>query len=126
VRVLPENTSRFCAQNERRHHHVDDTGAVLGIVNALRFASTRPVAGPAGIDDAPHGTGFGYYAMVVSAMITRTFELRLTRESSGRMLMSSRQCRRALLRFAATAPERAFGRRPQGVVLERTHHSIAV
>jgi hypothetical protein len=25
---------------------------VLGIVNALRFAATRPTAGPSGIDDA--------------------------------------------------------------------------
>ena len=34
------------------HHRADDAGAVLGIVNALRFASTRPLAGPSGIDDA--------------------------------------------------------------------------
>jgi hypothetical protein len=34
------------------HHRADDAGAVLGIVNALRFASTRPMAGPSGIDDA--------------------------------------------------------------------------
>jgi hypothetical protein len=38
--------------NRARHHRVDDAVAVLGIVNALRFASTRPMAGPSGIDDA--------------------------------------------------------------------------
>ena len=34
------------------HHRVFDAGAVLGVVNALRFAPTRPAAGPSGIDDA--------------------------------------------------------------------------
>lgn len=40
------------ARSNGTHHRADDAGAVLGVVNALRFASTRPVAGPAGIDDA--------------------------------------------------------------------------
>lgn len=40
------------ARSNSTHHRADDAGAVLGVVNALRFASTRPVAGPAGIDDA--------------------------------------------------------------------------
>src|SRR5262245_7261551 len=38
------------------HHRDFDGGAVLDIVNALRFAPTRPAAGPSGIDDAPRGT----------------------------------------------------------------------
>jgi hypothetical protein len=37
---------------ELDHHRADDADAVLGIVNALRFASTRPMAGPSGIDNA--------------------------------------------------------------------------
>jgi hypothetical protein len=35
------NASDFCREIEPRHHRVDDAGAVLGIVNALRFASVR-------------------------------------------------------------------------------------
>ena len=34
------------------HHRAFDGGAVLGVVDANRFASTRPSAGPSGIDDA--------------------------------------------------------------------------
>jgi len=49
---LPQNTSPFHVEIEPRHHRADDAGAVLDVVNALRFASTRPVAGPSGIDDA--------------------------------------------------------------------------
>ena len=43
---------RFSRRDRAAHHRADDAGAVLGVVNALRFASTRPVAGPSGIDDA--------------------------------------------------------------------------
>ena len=60
------NRNRFArvahvSRNERRvlriqiqpsHHRAFHAGAVLGVVNALRFASTRPAAGPSGIDDA--------------------------------------------------------------------------
>ena len=49
--------------NVRLHHRVFDSGAVLGIVNALRCAPTRPMAGPAGIDDACARHDLGYYAM---------------------------------------------------------------
>lgn len=42
-----------------------NAGAVLGVVNALRFASTRPRAGPSGIDDASTRHVSGSYAMVV-------------------------------------------------------------
>ena len=50
--VLLKNTTTIGTSIELHHHRADDAGAVLGIVNALRFASTRPVAGPSGIDDA--------------------------------------------------------------------------
>jgi hypothetical protein len=36
---------------------------VLSVVNALRFASTRPAAGPSGIDDACARHDVGYCAM---------------------------------------------------------------
>ena len=50
--VFPPEASRLQTQIQASHHRVLDAGAVLGIVNALRSASTRPSAGPAGIDDA--------------------------------------------------------------------------
>jgi hypothetical protein len=53
------------------HHRTFDGGAVLGIVNALRFASTRPMAGPSGIDDASARLASGNYAMVVSVSTSR-------------------------------------------------------
>ena len=109
--VFPEGTSRSWIQILPSHHRVFHAGAVLGVVNALRFASTRPTAGPSGIDNASARHVSGSYAMVVSMMTTRT---RLTRESRRRMLTLSRQCRTALLRSPQRPTERASSRRPQG------------
>jgi hypothetical protein len=81
--VFPGGTSRSWIQILPSQHRVFDAGAVLGVVNALCFASPRPVAGPSGIDDASARHVLGSYAMVVSMMTTRT---RLTRESRRRML----------------------------------------
>ena len=50
--VFPAEASRLQTQIQASHHRVLDAGAVLGVVNALRSASTRPPAGPSGIDDA--------------------------------------------------------------------------
>ena len=131
VRDSPEQCGRRIEQNrfarvpmfsrkERRvlgsqilpsHHRVFHAGAGLGVVNALRFASTRPVAGPSGIDDASARHVSGSYAMVVSMMTTRT---RLTRESRRRMLALSRQCRTALPPFAPTANGARIRSTPQG------------
>jgi hypothetical protein len=44
-------------------HRAIQCGAVLGLVNALRFASTRPAAGPSGIDDTCARHDVGYCAM---------------------------------------------------------------
>jgi hypothetical protein len=44
-------------------HRANDAGAVLAVVNALRFASTRPLAGPRALTTPAHGT-VGRYAMV--------------------------------------------------------------
>jgi len=45
------------------NHRVGDAGAVLAVVNALRFASTRPAAGPGALTTPARGT-VGSYAMV--------------------------------------------------------------
>jgi hypothetical protein len=58
-------------QIQAPHHRVLDAGAVLVVVNALRSASTRPSAGPAGIDDASARARFSNYAMVGNLSITR-------------------------------------------------------
>jgi hypothetical protein len=55
--------SRLQIQIQASHHRADHSGAVLGVVNALRFASTRPAAGPSGIDDACARHDLGYCAM---------------------------------------------------------------
>jgi len=48
---LQQNPRDSYGHIERHHHRVVDDGAVLSVVNALRFASTRPQAGPSGIDN---------------------------------------------------------------------------
>ena len=107
-----EETSRSWIQILRSHHRAFHSGAVLGVVNALRFASTRPSAGPAGIDDASARHVPGSYAMVLSVSIPQAV---LTRETRRRMLTSSRQCRTGTdLRSPQRPTERASGRRPQG------------
>jgi hypothetical protein len=50
--VLLQNAAMISAPIVTHHHRADDADAVLDVVNALRFAPTRPVAGPWGIDDA--------------------------------------------------------------------------
>lgn len=52
--VEPDALARsrpFAGREWRRAHRVFKAGAVLAVVNALRSASTRPPAGPAGIDN---------------------------------------------------------------------------
>ena len=121
--VFPEGTSRSRIQILPSHHRAFHAGAVLGVVNALRFASTRPTAGPSGIDDASARHVSGSYAMVVSMMTTRT---KLTRESRRRMLASSRQCRTAHPPFAPTANGARIRSAPTGHGIERNPHHIAV
>jgi len=50
--LLPESVRRPSVPIARLHHRAFESRAVLGVVNALRCASTRHRAGPAGIDDA--------------------------------------------------------------------------
>ena len=107
------------ARFEPDHHRVFDAGAVLGVVNALRFASTRPVAGPAGIDDAC--ARHAIWQLRDGGHRDDGSRTSVDAESRGRMLASSRQCRTALLRFATTAirsahsadaPRARFGAHP--------------
>ncbi len=70
--VFQGGTSRLQIQIQTSHHRAFHAGAVLGIVNALRCASTRPTAGPSGIDDASARHMSGSFAMVGTVSITRT------------------------------------------------------
>ena len=63
VALVPGATSRLQIQIHASHHRADHSGAVLGVVNALRFAATRPAAGPSGIDNACARHDLGYRAM---------------------------------------------------------------
>jgi hypothetical protein len=99
-----------------RHHRVFDARAVLGVVNALRFASTWPTAGPSGIDHASARHVPGSYAMVVRVMISR---MALTCESRRSMLASSRQCRTAHPPFAPRANGARIRPAPTGHGIER-------
>jgi hypothetical protein len=114
--VFPAEASRVQTQIQTSHHRVLDAGAVLGVVNALRSASTRPSAGPAGIDDASARHVFSNYAMVGNLSITERW---LTRESRRRMLTSSRRCRMALPPFASTAYGARIRPAPTGHGIER-------
>jgi len=111
-----EDTLRSWIQILRSHHRAFHSGAVLGVVNALRFASTRPVAGPSGIDDASARHALRSYAMVVSVSMAQT---RLTRESHRRMLASSSQCPTALPPFAPRANGARIRSAPTGHDIER-------
>jgi hypothetical protein len=112
--VFPPEMSRLPIQIQASHHRAFHDGAV---VNALRCASTRPTAGPSGIDEASARHVFGHYAMVGDLSITRRG---LTREWRRRMLTSSRQCRTALPLFAATANGARIRPAPTGHGIERT------
>ena len=63
---FPEGTPLLRIQISLPHHRAFHAGAVLDVVNALRFASTRPTAGPSGIDDACARHAPGNYAMVAT------------------------------------------------------------
>ena len=112
-----EERNVYQAGSRALHHRVFDAAAVLGVVNALRFASTRPAAGPSGIDDASARHVSGSYAMVVRVMVSR---MALTRESRRSMLASSRQCRTAHPPFAPRANGARIRPAPTGHGIERS------
>ncbi len=49
---FPGRSAALLRSRSWSHHRAFHSGAVLSVVNALRVASTRPLAGPSGIDDA--------------------------------------------------------------------------
>jgi hypothetical protein len=109
---------RFCGQISLPHHRAFHAGAVLIVVNALRFASTRPRAGPAGIDDACARHDVGYCAMAGILMLGRTEKkAKLTRHFHRRMLMY-RVCADHGTSSAShpVHAERVSSRRPQGTI----------
>jgi hypothetical protein len=69
--MFPPETSRLRIQIQAPHHRAFHDGAVVSVVNALRCASTRPAAGPSGIDDASARHVFGNCAMVGKLSISR-------------------------------------------------------
>lgn len=120
--VLPASTIVLGTEIELHHHRTDDAGAVLGVVNALRFAPTRPVAGPSGIDDASarHVLAIARWWSIwtahnaVDANIAQAYLDVITpvpqRHSSG---------------SPHGHPERAFRRCPSGTVWSAHTHDIA-
>jgi hypothetical protein len=112
--VFLAEPSSLQAAIQASHHRAFDAGAVISVVNALRCASTRPSARPAGIDDTSARHVPGSYAMVLRVSITQSG---LTPTTRRRMLALSRQCRTPLPPFAS----RAYGARIRPVP---TRHGI--
>lgn len=61
--MLPHNRVAIGTDIASADHRARDPGAVLAVVNAVRFASTRPVAGLRALTTPARGT-VGCYAMV--------------------------------------------------------------
>ena len=115
--VFQAGTSRAQIQIQASHHRAFHAGAVLGVVNALRCASTRPTAGPSGIDDASARHDLGYCAMAGFLMAREGREKRVDAGFPQAHVDVSRPCRRA--HPSASHPvhaERVSSRRPQGTV----------
>jgi len=113
--LVPGATSRLRIQIQASHHRVDHAGAVLSVVNALRFASTRPAAGPSGIDDACARHDLGYCAMAGFLMTLAGREKRVDAGFLQAYVDVSRLCPNGT--SSASHPvhaERVSSRRPQG------------
>ena len=108
VALVPGATSRLQIQIQASHHRADHAGAVLSVVNALRFASTRPAAGPSGIDDACARHDLGYCAMAGFLMTRAGREKRVDAGFPQAYLDVSRLCPRHILRIAPSACRARF------------------
>jgi hypothetical protein len=108
------------------HHRVADGRAVLRVVNALRSASTRPKAGPAGIDDACARRVTGTCAMAGMSGFGPRSKTRLTREFLGRIVTISRLCRTAHPPFRTTCIRSAFSAVASRARFPRTSHDHRV
>ena len=119
--VFPDGTSGSCIQILPSHDRAFHAGAVLSVVNALRFASTRPAAGPSGIDDACARHDLGYCAM--AGFLMARAKVKLTPDFRWRILMY-RVCAPTGT-FSASHPvhaERVSSRRPQGTIQAHPHN----
>ena len=125
VALVPGATSRLQIQIQVSHHRADHAGAVLGVVNALRFASTRPAAGPSGIDDACARHDLGYCAMAGFLMTRAGREKRVDAGFPQAYLDVSRLCPPAHPPHRTQCMQSAFSsRRPQGTI-QAPPHNIA-
>lgn len=113
--VFPEGTSGSCIQILPSHHRAFHAGAVLSVVNALRSASTRPRAGPAGIDDASARHDVGYCAMAGFLIAWADRESEVDAALPEAYVDLSRLCRpRHILRIAPSAYRARFQSSPSG------------
>lgn len=113
VALVPGTMSRLQIQIQASHHRADHAGAVLGVVNALRFASTRPAAGPSGIDDAGARHDLGYCAMA-GFLMTRGREKRVDAGFPQAYLDVSRLCPTAHPPHRTSACRARFQSSPSG------------
>ena len=114
--MFPGRSATSCGSEiQASHHRAFHAGAVLSVVNALRFASTRPAAGPSGIDDASARHDLGYCAMVGFLMTRAAEKSELTPGFPQAYVDVSRLCPTAHPphRHPVHA-ERVSSRRPQG------------
>ena len=125
--VLRQNARHVCrSRSEHRTIALFDAGAVLGVVNALRFASTRPMAGPAGIDDACARHDLGYCAMAGFLMTRAGREKRVDAGFPQAYLDVSRLCPTAHPPHRTQCMQSAFPVVALRARFKRTLHNIAV
>ena len=120
VALVPGATSRLQIQIQASHHRADHAGAVLSVVNALRFASTRPAAGPSGIDDACARHDLGYCAMAGFLMSRAGREKRVDAGFPQAYLDVSRLCPTAHPPHRTSACRARFQSSPSGARFKRT------
>ena len=107
------------------HHRAVHAGAVLSVVNALRFASTRPAAGPSGIDDASARHDLGYCAMAGFLMARAGREKRVDAGFPQAYVDVSRLCPTAHPPHRTQCMQSAFPVVALRARFKRTPHNIA-
>jgi len=125
VALVPGATSRLQIQIQASHHRADHAGAVLSVVNALRFASTRPAAGPSGIDDACARHDLGYCAMAGFLMTRAGREKRVDAGFPQAYLDLSRLCPTAHPPHRTQCMQSVFPVVALRARFNRTPHNIA-
>ena len=114
---FPEGAPPLADPDPAADHRVFQAGAVLSLVNALRFASTRPAAGPSGIDDACRAARLGLLRDAGFLMAGAGREKRVDARFLQAYVDVSRLCPDGT--SSASHPvhaERVSSRRPQGTI----------